>query len=56
MMNGPWRCLRKVGKVQVFGTYFPLTIEGLVLLSGAAIMHALKGKLKDTRVLFRIID
>ena len=24
--------------------------------AGAAIMHALKGKLKDTRVLFRIID
>lgn len=23
--------------------------------AGAAIMHALKGKLKDTRVLFRII-
>ena len=24
--------------------------------AGAIIMHALKGKLKDTRVLFRIID
>ncbi len=24
--------------------------------AGATIMHALKGKLKDTRVLFRIID
>lgn len=24
--------------------------------AGAAIIHALKGKLKDTRVLFRIID
>ena len=32
VMNGPWRCLRKVGKVQVFGRYLPLTIEGLVLL------------------------